>query len=71
MKSSAPVLLCSVTGYDASGKVDDLAAELGKGLTSIAIGIAKCCYFACFFKLISTFLSLQDQQKALIKQIKR
>lgn len=30
--------MCSVPGYDASGWVDDLAAELGKQLTSIAIG---------------------------------
>lgn len=30
--------MCSVPGYDASSRVDDLAAELGKGITSIAIG---------------------------------
>lgn len=30
--------MCSVPGYDASGRVDDLAAELGKQMTSIAIG---------------------------------
>lgn len=33
-----PVLLCSVTGYDASNKVEDLAVELHKDFTSIAIG---------------------------------
>ena len=38
LKSSTPVLMCSVTGYDASGRVDDLATELNKGITSIAIG---------------------------------
>ncbi len=38
MKSSTPVLLCSVTGYDASGRVDDMAAQQGKQCTSIAIG---------------------------------
>lgn len=31
--------MCSVPGYDASGWVDDLAAEMGKQLTSIAIGM--------------------------------
>ena len=30
--------MCSVPGFDASGRVDDLAAELGRGMTSIAIG---------------------------------
>ena len=38
---SSPVLMCSVPGYDASSRVDDLAAELGKPLTSIAIGSAE------------------------------
>ncbi|GAB6020623.1 Dynein heavy chain, cytoplasmic [Chamberlinius hualienensis] len=38
IKASTPVLMCSVPGYDASGRVDDLAAELSKGITSIAIG---------------------------------
>lgn len=38
VKSSTPLLLCSVTGYDASGWVDDLAAEQNKQCTSIAIG---------------------------------
>jgi len=38
IKASTPVLMCSVPGYDASGRVDDLATELGKQLTSIAIG---------------------------------
>lgn len=41
IKASTPILLCSVTGYDASGRVDDLAAELNKQLTSIAIGSAE------------------------------
>lgn len=38
IKASTPVLLCSAPGYDASGKVDDLATELSKPITSIAIG---------------------------------
>ncbi len=33
--------MCSVTGYDASGRVDDMATELNKGITSIAIGSAE------------------------------
>lgn len=38
IKASTPVLMCSVPGYDASGRVDDLAAELNRSITSIAIG---------------------------------
>ena len=38
IKSSTPVLMCSVPGYDASSRVDDLAAEMSKQITSIAIG---------------------------------
>ncbi|XP_070577189.1 cytoplasmic dynein 1 heavy chain 1-like [Ptychodera flava] len=41
VKPSTPVLMCSVIGYDASGRVDDLAAEQGKQITSIAIGSAE------------------------------
>lgn len=41
VKESNPVLMCSVPGFDASGRVDDLAAELGKQLTSVAIGSAE------------------------------
>ncbi|XP_052274955.1 cytoplasmic dynein 1 heavy chain 1-like isoform X3 [Dreissena polymorpha] len=41
IKANTPVLMCSVPGYDASGRVDDLATELGKQLTSIAIGSAE------------------------------
>ncbi|XP_078590507.1 cytoplasmic dynein 1 heavy chain 1-like isoform X1 [Branchiostoma floridae x Branchiostoma japonicum] len=41
IKSNTPLLLCSVPGYDASGHVEDVAAELGKGLTPIAIGSAE------------------------------
>ena len=36
------MLMCSVTGYDASSRVDDLAAELNKPITSIAIGMSNC-----------------------------
>lgn len=38
IKASTPVLLCSAPGYDASGRVDDLATELSKPITSIAMG---------------------------------
>lgn len=38
IKSSTPILLCSAIGYDASGKVDDLAAQESKSITSIAMG---------------------------------
>lgn len=40
-KSNVPALLCSVPGFDASGRVDDLAAELSKPISSIAIGSAE------------------------------
>jgi dynein heavy chain 1 len=33
-----PVLLCSVPGYDASGRVEDLAVSMERPVTSIAIG---------------------------------
>ena len=38
IKANTPILMCSVPGYDASGRIDDLAAEINKPLTSIAIG---------------------------------
>lgn len=41
LNSNTPALLCSVTGFDASGRVDDLAAELNKQISSIAIGSAE------------------------------
>ncbi|XP_041352869.1 LOW QUALITY PROTEIN: cytoplasmic dynein 1 heavy chain 1-like [Gigantopelta aegis] len=41
IKANTPVLMCSMPGFDASGRVDDLAAELGKQLTSVAIGSAE------------------------------
>ncbi|XP_049288218.1 dynein heavy chain, cytoplasmic isoform X3 [Anopheles funestus] len=41
LNSNTPALLCSVTGYDASSRVDDLAAELNKQISSIAIGSAE------------------------------
>lgn len=41
IKASIPVLMCSAPGYDASGRVDDLAAELSRPITSIAIGSAE------------------------------
>ncbi|ESP05087.1 hypothetical protein LOTGIDRAFT_151884 [Lottia gigantea] len=41
IKANTPVLMCSVPGYDASGRVDDLAAELNKQITPIAIGSAE------------------------------
>lgn len=41
LNSNTPALLCSVPGFDASGRVDDLAAELNKQISSIAIGSAE------------------------------
>ena len=38
VKCNTPILMCSVPGFDASGRVDDLATELGKGMSSVAIG---------------------------------
>ena len=39
IQARTPVLMCSVPGYDASGRVDDLAAEMSRQLSSIAIGM--------------------------------
>ena len=41
VKAGSPVLLCSAPGFDASGRVDDLATELNRQITSIAIGSAE------------------------------
>lgn len=41
IKSTTPILMCSVAGYDASGRVEDLAVENNKQLISIAIGSAE------------------------------
>jgi dynein heavy chain 1, cytosolic len=41
IKCNTPVLMCSVSGYDASGLVEDLATEINKPLVSIAIGSAE------------------------------
>lgn len=41
IKAHTPILMCSVLGYDASGRVEDLAAETNKPLVSIAIGSAE------------------------------
>jgi len=41
VKAGTPVLLCSALGFDASGRVDDLATELNRQITSIAIGSAE------------------------------
>ena len=38
IKANTPILMCSVTGFDASGRVEDLAAETNKQIISIAIG---------------------------------
>ena len=47
------MLLCSITGYDASGRIEELAFECGKSLSSIAIG-----YFFC----LRNFLKLKINQ---------
>ena len=41
IESNTPILMCSVPGNDASSRVDDLAAEMNKPVTSIAIGSAE------------------------------
>jgi dynein heavy chain 1 len=41
VQPATPVIMCSVPGYDASSRVDDLAPELNKPVTSIAIGGAE------------------------------
>jgi len=41
VQARTPILMCSAPGYDASGRVDDLAAELNKQMTAIAIGSAE------------------------------
>lgn len=38
---SVPALLCSAPGYDASGRVDDLATQHNQLLSSVAIGSAE------------------------------
>ena len=70
VNANTPVLMCSVAGFDASGRVDDLSAELGKPMTSIAIGKKTHC--AIFFvKVIITkynfHIFLQDLKKDLLK----
>lgn len=45
IKSNTPILMCAAPGFDASGRVDDLAAELNKQITSIAIGTSTLCAF--------------------------
>lgn len=56
--------MCSVPGYDASSRVDDLAAELGKQMTSIAIGrfywfaSSHSCSDCIFVKPYSPFLCM-------------
>lgn len=39
VKANVPILMCAAPGYDASGRVDDLAAEQNKQITAIAIGL--------------------------------
>jgi dynein heavy chain 1 len=41
IKSQTPMLLCSLPGYDVSGRVDDLVAETNNQITSIALGSAE------------------------------
>uniref|UniRef100_A0A0X3P013 Dynein heavy chain, cytoplasmic n=1 Tax=Schistocephalus solidus TaxID=70667 RepID=A0A0X3P013_SCHSO len=41
LKASVPVLLCAAQGFDPSGRIEDLAADLKKTLTGIAIGSAE------------------------------
>ncbi|VDN96525.1 unnamed protein product [Rodentolepis nana] len=41
IKANIPVLLCATPGFDPSGRVEDLASDLKKTLTGIAIGSAE------------------------------
>ncbi|XP_055327511.1 dynein heavy chain, cytoplasmic-like [Paramacrobiotus metropolitanus] len=41
VKAQTPIMLCSKPGYDASWLVDDLAADLTKQMSSIALGSAE------------------------------
>lgn len=41
VKGATPLLLCASQGFDASARVDDLAAELNKPISAIAIGSAE------------------------------
>lgn len=41
IKANTPILMCAVPGFDASGRVDDLAAELNKPISAVAIGSAE------------------------------
>ena len=70
VNANTPVLMCSVAGFDASGRVDDLSAELGKPMTSIAIGKIHTAPFF-FVKVIITkynfHIFLQDLKKDLLK----
>ena len=69
VNANTPVLMCSVAGFDASGRVDDLSAELGKPMTSIAIGKNTLRHF--FVKVIITkynfHIFLHDLKKDLLK----
>ena len=65
IKSNTPVLLCSVTGYDASGRVDDLAAHQSKQCTSIAIGSAE------GFNLAEKAISSASKSGRLAKSVKQ
>jgi len=40
IQPNTPVLLCSVAGFDASFRVDELSSSMGKQCTSIALGKA-------------------------------
>ncbi|KAG9509180.1 Dynein heavy chain, cytoplasmic, partial [Fragariocoptes setiger] len=41
IRASTPVLMCSAPGYDASGRVDELAVDTSHPCTSIALGSAE------------------------------
>ncbi|CAF1543103.1 unnamed protein product, partial [Didymodactylos carnosus] len=41
IQSTKPILMCSVPGYDASGRVEDLATQMNQQIISIAMGSAE------------------------------
>lgn len=51
--------MCSVPGYDASGRVDDLAAETNKSITSIAIGKQRVLFQGLLVSLIGWKTTLE------------
>jgi len=65
VKANTPLLLCSMPGYDVSGRVDDLVALTNRQCTSIAIGSAE--GFSQAEKVISA--SVKSGKWVLLKNV--